>query len=189
MSRYHNPIHTPIFPSQASGYSSLSGALSPTSQFSNPCRHRVPQSATKAIGSPISHPISFDYIGYTKQGVSIVDFSARSANALAQMVAGGGDPVLAHTDVKQIDIRITWIGYEHLNWSFSTPASSSMTRIQLGASIAMHFWRFVEKAMSSSVSSQQWKIGNGGIEFDEIILVALYSIGGDVWQADVAVDH
>ena len=37
-----------------------------------------------------------------------------------------------------------WPGYEHLNWSFSTPASSSMTLVQLGASIAMHFWRFVE---------------------------------------------
>ena len=28
-----------------------------------------------------------------------------------------------------------WPGYEHLNWSFSTPASSSMTLVQFGASI------------------------------------------------------
>ncbi len=99
-----------------------------------------------------------------------------------------------------------WSGYEHLNWSFSTPASPSMTRIQLGASIAMHFWRFVEvslrtlmdfifrylilsqKAMASSTTCSQWKIGNGGVEFDKIILVALYSLGGDIWQADIAVD-
>ncbi|KAF5361897.1 hypothetical protein D9756_002036 [Leucocoprinus leucothites] len=189
MSRYHNPIHSPIFPSQVSGYSSLSGALTPSpSQFTSTRRHRVPQAAAKASGQPMTQPISFDYIGYSKQGVSIVDFSARSANALAQMIAGGNDPVLAHTNVQQINIRIMWPGYDHLNWSYSTPASPSMTRIQLGASIAMHFWRFVEKAMASSTSCPQWKIGNGGIEFEKIVLVALYSIGDNVWQADVAVD-
>lgn len=42
--------------------------------------------------------------------------------------------------------------------------------------------------MSSSTSCPQWKVGNGGIEFDKIILVALYSVGADVWQADIAVD-
>ncbi|KAF9442244.1 hypothetical protein P691DRAFT_779494 [Macrolepiota fuliginosa MF-IS2] len=63
-----------------------------------------------------------------------------------------------------------------------------MTRIQLGASIAMHFWRFVEKAMTSSTTCSQWKVGNGGIEFDKIVLVGLYSLGSDVWQADIAVD-
>jgi hypothetical protein len=54
----------------------------------------------------VSSPISFDYIGYSQQGVPIVDFSARSANALIQMVAGGNDLVLASTGVKQINIRI-----------------------------------------------------------------------------------
>lgn len=108
MSRYHSPIHTPIFPSQVSGYSSLSGALSPPpSQFANSRRRRVPQCAVKAAGNPVfTQPISFDYIGYSQQGVSIVDFSARSANALAQMVAGGNDLVLANTGVSQINLRI-----------------------------------------------------------------------------------
>ena len=107
MSHYHSAIHTPVFPSQVSGYSSLSGALTPPpSQFANPRRRRVPQCAVKAAGSPVTHPISFDYIGYSQQGVSIVDFSARSANALAQMIAGGNDLVLATTGVKQINLRV-----------------------------------------------------------------------------------
>lgn len=42
--------------------------------------------------------------------------------------------------------------------------------------------------MTSSTTCPQWKVGNGGIEFDKILLVALYSLGGDVWQADIAVD-
>ncbi|KXN90324.1 hypothetical protein AN958_04357 [Leucoagaricus sp. SymC.cos] len=188
MAHYHNPIHMPVFPSQVSDYSSLSGALSPPTQFASPRRCRVPQCAAKASGGPVAKPVSFDYIGYSHQGVSIVDFSARSANALIQMIAGGNDLVLAGTGVQHINLRIMWPGYENLNWSFSTPASSSMTRIQLGASIAMHFWRFVEKAMSSPTTAPRWKVGNGGIEFDKIILVGLYNIGLDVWQADVAVD-
>ncbi|XP_006461580.1 hypothetical protein AGABI2DRAFT_205388 [Agaricus bisporus var. bisporus H97] len=189
MSRYHNSIHTPVFRSQVSDYSSLSGALTPpSSQFTDPRRHRVPQCAAKPAGQPVSEPISFDYIGYLGQGVRIVDFSALSANALANMVASGNDLVLARTGVKQINLRISWPGYEHLNWSFSTPASPSMTRIQLGASIGMHLWRFVEKAMSSSTSRPEWKIGDKAIEFEKIILVALYSLGSDVWQADLAVD-
>ncbi len=107
MSRYHSPIHAPIFPSQMSGYSSLSGALSPPpSQFANPRRRRVPQPAAKAAGNPVTPPISFDYIGYSQQGVSIVDFSARSANALSQMVAGGNDLVLAGVGIQQINLKI-----------------------------------------------------------------------------------
>ncbi|KXN90319.1 hypothetical protein AN958_04352 [Leucoagaricus sp. SymC.cos] len=188
MSRYHTAIHSPVFPSQVSGYSSLSGALSPNSQFANPRRYRIPQCAAKAAGAPVAQPVSFDYIGYAHQGVSIADFHVRSANALSQMIAGGNDLVLAQTGVREINLRILWPGYEHLNWSFSTPASSSITRIQLGASIAMHFWRFIEKATSSSTTCPQWKVGNSGIEFEKIILVGLYDLGGGVWQADVAVD-
>lgn len=42
--------------------------------------------------------------------------------------------------------------------------------------------------MASSTSCSQWRVGGGGVEFDKIILVALYSLGGDEWQADIAVD-
>lgn len=120
MSQYHNSIHVPVFPSQVSGYSSLSGALAPPpSQFANARRRRVPQCAAKAAGNPVCHPISFDYIGYSQQGVSIVDFSARSANALAQMVAGGNDLVLASTGVAQINLRImvSFQSFKHLRLS------------------------------------------------------------------------
>ncbi|KAF5362295.1 hypothetical protein D9756_002042 [Leucocoprinus leucothites] len=159
MSLYHNAIHSPVFPSQVSGYSSLSGALSPPpSQFANPRRRRVPQCAAKAAGSPVANPVMFDFIGYSQQGVSIAEFHVRSANALSQVIAGGNDLVLANTGVQEINLRILWPGYEGLNWSFSTPASQSMTRIQLGASIAMHIWRFVEKATSSSTTCPNGKL-------------------------------
>jgi hypothetical protein len=107
MSRYHSPIHAPVFASQVSGYSSLSDALTPPpSHFANPRRRRVPQAAAKASGVPVTSPVSFDYIGSSNQGVSIVDFSARSAHALIQMVAGGSDQVLAGTGVQKINLHI-----------------------------------------------------------------------------------
>ncbi|KAL9713334.1 hypothetical protein Ac2012v2_002939 [Leucoagaricus gongylophorus] len=189
MFRYYTCIHTPVFPSQLSGYSSLSGALSLSpSQFTHPCHHRVPQPVAKTTGRPIYQPIMFDYIGYFQQGVLLADFNARSVNALVQMVVGGNDLPLANTCVKEMNLYIMWPGYEHLNWLYSTPASSSMTRIQLGASVAVHFWKFVEKAMSSAATCTRWKIGNGGVQYEKIILVGLYNIGSDVWQADIAVD-
>jgi len=42
--------------------------------------------------------------------------------------------------------------------------------------------------MSSTTTCSRWKISNEGIRFETIVLVGLYSIGGDVWQADIAVD-
>jgi len=42
--------------------------------------------------------------------------------------------------------------------------------------------------MSSTTTCSRWKIGNEGIKFEKIVLIGLYSIGGDVWQADIAVD-
>lgn len=107
MSRYHNPIHSPIFPSQISSYSSLSGALAPPpSQFISTRRRRVPQSTCKTSNGPICGPIGFDYIGQAGQGVSLADFSARSQNAISQMVAGANDQVLSQTGIGKIHLRI-----------------------------------------------------------------------------------
>jgi hypothetical protein len=107
MSHYHNAIHSPVFPSQLSGYSSLSGALSPPpSQFGNSRRRRVPQCPAKAAGSSVVDPVMFDYMSYSRQGVSISEFHVRSTNVLAQMIAGGSDLVLANTGAQEINLRI-----------------------------------------------------------------------------------
>ncbi|KAF9450690.1 hypothetical protein P691DRAFT_664746 [Macrolepiota fuliginosa MF-IS2] len=189
MARYHNPIHAPIFPSQISSYSSLSGALAPPpSQFASSRRRRVPQNVCKTNSGPICGPIGFDYIGQGGQGVSLADFSARSQNAISQMVAGANDQVLAGTGTSKINLRIMWTGYEHLSFVQSMPASPAMSRGQLGASIAMQFWSFVGQAEKSSTTNPQWQISQRTIPFEKIFLVALYSIGDGIWQADVAVD-
>ncbi|EKM81476.1 hypothetical protein AGABI1DRAFT_105053 [Agaricus bisporus var. burnettii JB137-S8] len=189
MSRYHNSIHSPIFPSQVSSYSSLSGALAPPpSQFTSSRRRRVPQSTCKTSSGPICGPIGFDYIGQAGQGVSLADFSARSQNAICQMVTDANDQALSGMAISKINLRIMWTGYEHLNFVQSMPVSPNMSKGQLGASIAMQFWSFVDLAQKSTTTNPQWQINQTRIPFERIFLVALYSIGDDVWQADVAVD-
>lgn len=107
MSRYHNSIHSPIFPSQVSSYSSLSGALAPPpSQFTSSRRRRVPQSTCKTSSGPICGPIGFDYIGQAGQGVSLADFSARSQNAICQMVTDANDQALSGMAISKINLRI-----------------------------------------------------------------------------------
>ncbi len=106
MSRYHNPIHVPVFPSQLSSYSTLSEALAQTSRFTSQRRKRVPQAICKTRTGPTYAPISFDYIGQVGQGVSLADFSARSQNALAQMVTGANDLVLANTNIKSMKLHV-----------------------------------------------------------------------------------
>jgi hypothetical protein len=104
---YHNAIHCPVFPSQLSSYSTLSGALiPPPPRFTSVRRKRVPQTLCKTNSGPICPPISFDYIGQAGQGVSIADFNTRSQNALMQMITGANDLVLANTDVKTVCLHI-----------------------------------------------------------------------------------
>ncbi|XP_006461571.1 hypothetical protein AGABI2DRAFT_118446 [Agaricus bisporus var. bisporus H97] len=189
MPRYHSSIHRPVFPSQVSSYSSLSGALTPPpSQFISSRRQRVPQSASKISTGPICGPIDFDYIGQAGQGVSMADFSVRSQNAISQMVAGANEQILAGTGVVMIKLRIMWTGYEYLNFTQSMPASPEISRGQLGARVALQFWLFVELAQKSSSTNPKWEINRTTIPFEKIFLVALHNIGNDIWQADVAVD-
>ncbi|KAF9442248.1 hypothetical protein P691DRAFT_739131 [Macrolepiota fuliginosa MF-IS2] len=189
MSRYHNPIHAPVFPSQVSSYSTLSGALaSPPCRFNSQRRRRVPQAVCKTHSGPMCAPITFDYIGQVGQGVSLADFSARSQNLLGQMVTGANDLVLAGSGVKAIRLHVMWNGYEHMGAKYGIPATPATSRGQLGANIAMQLWAFVDEANKTSSTNPQWVISPRGIRFDKIVLVALYHIGDDVWQADLAVD-
>lgn len=92
-----------------------------------------------------------------------------------------------------------------MNAKYNVPATAATSRGQLGANIAMQLWSFVDvrttysiftivdltslQAASKTTSTNtQWEITPKGIGFDKMILVALYHVGDDVWQADIAVD-
>jgi len=46
----------------------------------------------------------------------------------------------------------------------------------------------VQKAASSVTDAPHWRIGPDAITFDQLYLIALYSFGGGICQADIAVD-
>jgi hypothetical protein len=173
---YINPLHAPVAPTNRSAYSSLGGAVhgAPTpSRFLSPFRRRLPQApytpsskwklATGRLNQ-LHNTVTFDYLGYTKQGVPMRELSTRGAHALASMIQGANDAVLSHTGLTRITIRILvrpsciyiremrrlmflqWPGYEHVEWarSIEIAAQGPMTRAQLGAAVAMNFARFVE---------------------------------------------
>ncbi|KAG5639930.1 hypothetical protein DXG03_002328, partial [Asterophora parasitica] len=158
---YVNPLHAPVSSAQYSPFSSLGGAVQPSasqpsgSSFSSPFRRRLPQPpytpSSKWRGATgrtnqVHSAIAFDYIGYAKQGIPMRELSTRSANALAQMIGGAGDAVLAHTGVARITLRIIWPGYEHVDWARSIEINTNgpMTRAQLGATISQNFARYIE---------------------------------------------
>jgi hypothetical protein len=47
---------------------------------------------------------------------------------------------------------------------------------------------FPQQAHKTSTTNPQWQISEKAIPFERIFLVALYSLGDDLWQADVAVE-
>ncbi|KAG6845549.1 hypothetical protein H0H87_007793 [Tephrocybe sp. NHM501043] len=200
---YNNPLHPPIRSTNQSQYSSLDGALHSSSSptFLSPTRLRLPQQsytpASKwrtATGrlSQVHKAIAFDYPGYSRQGVSMRELSARSINTLASIIQGGGDSVFAHTGLARITLRILWPGYEHVEWARSVELNVNgfgpITRAQLGAIISQNFARFVEKTRSEPSRIAEWNLSSSGIRFEHLILISLVNVFEDVWQADVAVD-
>lgn len=45
-----------------------------------------------------------------------------------------------------------------------------------------------QRAEKSSTTNRRWRISQETIPFDKIFLIALYSLGNGIWQADMAVD-
>ncbi|KAF9463659.1 hypothetical protein BDZ94DRAFT_1163524 [Collybia nuda] len=199
---YINPLHAPVSAANRSQFSSLGGAVNSTptpGQFLSPFRRRLPQAPytpsskwRNATGrlNQLHSAISFDYLGYSKQGVPMRELSTRGTHALASMIHGANDPVLAHTGLVRITLRILWPGYEQVDWARSIEIATQgpMTRAQLGAAVAMNFARFVEKTRTEPARSSEWHLGPSGIRFEHLILVSLSNVFEDVWQADVAVD-
>ncbi|KAF7770242.1 hypothetical protein Agabi119p4_6216 [Agaricus bisporus var. burnettii] len=184
-------FHTGLHPSQISTYSSLAGALtpvSPPSLFTSPSRRRVPQTACKKVSNPAFEPIAFDYFEQARQGVALRDFTVKSQTGINQILSGANEPVLATAGIHKLDLRIMWVGYEHMGSSFSFPVSRTTTKGQLVAQIAKLLRTFCENAKASASSAPAWRIAPDAISFEQLYLVALYSFGGAVCQVDLAVD-
>ncbi|KAF9054825.1 hypothetical protein BJ165DRAFT_1338188 [Panaeolus papilionaceus] len=174
---YLNPLHPPIRTAQTTSYTSL-GAAIPVPVG----RRRVPQPTSSSSQAPIW----FDLCGHSRQGVPMKEISSRGPDAIAPLVAGAQDQVLAHIASHKITLRISWPGLSQAEWAKQIDVKG-MTRAHLAAHITQHFVRFIETNRSQPCSTPQFSLGQGGILFEHLVLVSLNHISGDEWQADVAV--
>ncbi|XP_006461583.1 hypothetical protein AGABI2DRAFT_143427 [Agaricus bisporus var. bisporus H97] len=194
MSRYPSCLHPPLFSSQISSYSSLAGALkteSPrTLDFNNPRRRRIPQykGGASCGHATLSPPILFDHFGALGQGVRVQHFIILSTNALLKEIGGAEDQILTGLKANHILLKMNWQGYECLNWVRSVPVSQSICRAQLGARIVMVFWEYLQDVQDSRLPNPGWMKEFGMVNFDQVVLIGLYNIYDNVWQADLALD-
>ncbi|KAL0570693.1 hypothetical protein V5O48_011268 [Marasmius crinis-equi] len=180
---YQNPLHVPVSYANLSSYNAIGSAIPAV-------RRRVPQ-ATDGISKSSINTIAFDFVGYPQQGMPLRELYVRGAHALQQMMEGPDDPVLAHTRLRMIKFRISWPGYEHVEWNRAIEIITStgpITRAYLGTVIAHHFALFIEKAQSENSRHGDWRLGSDGLRLDHIVLLSIHSVSEDTWQAEVAVD-
>ncbi|KII94531.1 hypothetical protein PLICRDRAFT_97522 [Plicaturopsis crispa FD-325 SS-3] len=193
---YENPLHPPVPVNKFSPFTSINASLL------TPTRQRVPQpqyapaSKWKATicRAPEQRPVTFDIAGYPAgYGVPLRELCTRGPVGMASMIAGASEPVLAHYGLKKIKLRILWPGYPHVDFERTidiyTP-SGPITRVQLASAIAMNYARWVDKTQYEAINPQyaQWRVGGGALGVDRLILISLWNVFDDSWQAEIALD-
>ncbi|KAJ7656756.1 hypothetical protein DFH06DRAFT_1269407 [Mycena polygramma] len=171
MAHYTNTIHPgAVRPGQA--YALSYGSAPQRPAFTSPRRRRVPlQPYTPTQGwkvamartHEIHHPVSFDYPGQARQGVSMRELRLKGMSA---PLHGANDPVLAHTGLQRVILRIIWPGYGHVEWCRTVPV----------------------KCQSETPSSRDLMFATNCVRFEHLFLISLQNTFEDVWQADVALD-
>ncbi|KAF8178846.1 hypothetical protein K438DRAFT_2178426 [Mycena galopus ATCC 62051] len=166
------------------------------STFTSPTRRRLPleqyspaQWSAATARSQVHRPVSFDYPGQARQGVSMRDLRLKGTSTPIQ---GANDLVLAHTGLHHVNFRIIWPGYRHVEWCrvihVVAPNGAPITRVALGVQIASTIARFVEKSQYETPSARDWMISPSCVRFEHLYLISLHNTSDDVWQADVALD-
>ncbi|KAK1215542.1 hypothetical protein PQX77_021844 [Marasmius sp. AFHP31] len=190
---YSNPLHTPVGSINRSSYSTLGSAMQQpaTPEAGSSTRRLVPQTCVSKSRQQPSNAVSFDYVGHPKLGMPLREIHARGPSALQQMMQGANDAVLSHTRLRNVTLHISWPGYEHVPWSRTVDVVTSdgpITRAYLASIIAHHFAEYIEKNKNQATKNPDWRLGSGGFCLDHIILLSVYNVCEDAWQAEVAID-
>ncbi|KAJ7669817.1 hypothetical protein DFH06DRAFT_1320863 [Mycena polygramma] len=196
MVHYTNTIHPgAVRPGQA--YALSYGSAPQRPAFNSPTRRRVPlqpYSPTQgwkvamARTHEIHHPVSFDYPGQARQGVSMRELRLKGMSA---PLHGANDSVLAHTGLQRVILRVivsAVLGLKAFQLTYFSPNGTPITRLALGVQIANNFARFIEKCQSETPSSRDLMFATNCVRFEHFCLISVQNTFEDVWQADVALD-
>ncbi|TCD62473.1 hypothetical protein EIP91_006821 [Steccherinum ochraceum] len=161
--------------------------------------HKLGRKPTKSVVSEDLLPlprISFDLVGAQRPyGIPVSLLTSNGCKrSVPSMVQNSQDPVFEGLD--RLTFRLIWPGYEHVELSrqirLSTP-TGQITRGQLAEQIIEHlinfFCRLSQETVNQSVnpSTKVWMIGHspGQWSMDNIILLGLYPVHGNTFQADL----
>ncbi|EAU86803.2 hypothetical protein CC1G_09928 [Coprinopsis cinerea okayama7 len=181
-------------------------SLSIGSGNSRPNRIRVPQSDYRTYPKQIWAPkqmynsISFDYVGSTGQGVSLVHLTAHDEEALAPLMAGGDEPMVEIEDAGYYDflLAIHWPGYEnrmHFLDGAVTPLGifqplapqCVVSRAGLAKEVSKCIFKFVVNTGHSHLRGNipEWDLSL--VDFTKLTVVGIRNAPG-IWQPEILMD-
>ncbi|KAJ4472059.1 hypothetical protein J3R30DRAFT_3407577 [Lentinula aciculospora] len=93
-------------------------------------------------------------------------------------------------------IYLQWPGYLHRRWMVSLPLYDDFgeeilwTKKGLGTFLAFQYREFAESCTRGHIICKEptWRIGSGGIAFQDMRIVTFWNITKDIWRAEITVD-
>ncbi|KAI0319877.1 hypothetical protein OF83DRAFT_1054173, partial [Amylostereum chailletii] len=117
------------------------------------------------------------------EGVRLLDL----LNNRSESLVDGDDPMFRDRG-PSVCIRIDWPGYQ--SWSRQVPTRNfrnppgPITRAKLGKNVAKTVGRFITQTTLGGKQSVDgdWRVGKGGIEVKDLVLVRLDHLSQGSWQ-------
>lgn len=89
-----------------------------------------------------------------------------------------------------IFLKMLWPGYERLAYLEPLPIRKSdnqiIKRTELARAIARAFWKFAKHCADAEYlfNDPKWKLGNGGLSFNDVSLSSIWNPEGNIWVPD-----
>ncbi|KAJ3777444.1 hypothetical protein FB446DRAFT_699997 [Lentinula raphanica] len=92
--------------------------------------------------------------------------------------------------------ELVWPGYLHQRWLISIPLSTTAgeqirwTKKNLGKFIACQYRNFAQSCSRPDIICKEpaWRIGPGGITFEDMRIVTFWNLTKDIWRAEITVE-
>ncbi|OBZ74180.1 hypothetical protein A0H81_06116 [Grifola frondosa] len=183
-------VHHPA--GRVSAFSSISAAIPPVNRVRVP--QRVPEPPRSTHGLRVScGPVDLDLVGALPgQGVPMRQLCTGRASNIVATIQGGNQAVLLETGLASMQLKILWPTYEDYMHSRSIALFSNgrpLSRGELAIAVAAEFSVFFERARREYWSSEpgsQWDLrGRRAPCLDDLAVVSIHHVAGDVFYAEV----
>ncbi|KAF7974140.1 hypothetical protein HWV62_13371 [Athelia sp. TMB] len=162
---------------------------------------RLPQLPPFPIAAD-SRRITFHVSGSGEPGVNMSMLKDQPLDILRDGVADGSevisDPIVLWTKVSAtVSLRISfaningrqWAGYEGVEWDGVRVSTGGMERAEIAQKISGCFERFINHVHDTPINPNfaAFRVGDGGVTLDRLVLLSLACMVDDLWIAEVDV--